>query len=90
MSQKKCVYCNKYIDSNLFILNYQCRKCKTIEDIEYFLSYAKLSNHFNISIEEIKDILTVDVGEHERYNEIMLELNKNNNYFILNLKIKKQ
>lgn len=81
MTERKCEYCKKYINTDFFILNYQCRKCKSIEEILNFLSYAKLSNHFNISIEEVKDILTsVDVENQNKYNKIMLELNKNNHY----------
>lgn len=83
MPERKCEYCKKYIDTEFFILNYQCRKCKTIEDIQNFLSYAKLSKHFNISIEYVKYILTtVDIDDDNlnKYNEFMLELKKNNFY----------
>ena len=77
---RKCAICKQIKDVSLFYTFYTCRKCKTIEDIEEFILLAKISNHLNISIEEVKNILTINIndsgrnefGEHNRFDELML------------------
>lgn len=89
--ERECAYCKKVKDAKLFYYRYTCKKCKTISDIKEFIINAKLSNHFNISIEEVKFILRIkdtglnllnhnSIGEHYRYNELMIEMNSGNYY----------
>ena len=80
MPERRCKDCKVYKDTSLFYKNYLCNRCKIIADIRDYLHYAKLANHFNTSIKEIHNILEIDmndpsrnlIGEHERYDEVML------------------
>jgi hypothetical protein len=89
MTLKKCNTCNIYKEKLYFNKNNLCKKCKIISDINEYLHFAKLANYFNINIEEIKNILTISdinpndpnrnaLGEHIRYDEVMLEWQRNN------------
>lgn len=79
MPDKRCTKCKVYKDKSLFYKNNLCNRCKIIDDVRHFLDYAKLANHFNTDIDEIKYILDTDIddpnkegGEHSKYDNVML------------------
>tara|TARA_B110000444_G_C18321167_1_gene358455 strand:+ start:119 stop:427 length:309 start_codon:yes stop_codon:yes gene_type:complete len=87
MLEKRCTTCNIIKNKNLFHKYSLCKKCAIINDVGQYLLFAKLANHFNKSIEEIDNILTIDdndpsrnaIGEHIYYDDVMLELVKYSN-----------
>jgi hypothetical protein len=80
MPERRCKVCKINKDLTLFHKDYLCNKCKIIRDVRIYLDNAKLANHFNTSIKEIKYILELDLndpnkegGEHSKYDDVMLE-----------------
>ena len=87
MIDKKCKECKMIKNKTFFFKFSLCNKCKIVSDINLHLLYAKLANHFNTSIKEIENILEIDmddpsrndIGEHQKYDDVMLELVKYSN-----------
>jgi len=80
---RKCDSCKIIKSKDLFHIYKYCKRCHIKDYIKNNLLYARVANHFNLSIEEINNIMSInmndptrnELGEHERYDEIM-------NYYI--------
>jgi len=78
--QRKCDKCKITKPKRLFYKYKFCNRCHIISFIHIHLQNARIANHLNISIDELNNILKIDfndtkkneIGEHERYDEVML------------------
>jgi hypothetical protein len=77
---KKCDTCKIIKPKNLFHICKYCKKCHIKDYIKNQLLNARIANHFNLSMDELNNIMTSnmndptrnEIGEHERYDEIMV------------------
>lgn len=77
---KKCDKCKILKPKNDFYRYKYCKKCHIKDYIKEHLINAKVANHLNLSIDELNNILKTDIydnkrniiGEHDRYDEVML------------------
>lgn len=77
---RKCDICKIIKYKSLFYRYKFCKKCHIKSYIKNHLLEARVANHFNLSIDELKNIMTINtnvptrngIGEHDRYDEIML------------------
>ena len=80
---RKCDTCKIIKPKILFHIYKYCKSCHIKDYIKNHLLNARVANHFNLSIDELNNIMSINVndpvrneiGEHERYDEIM-------NYYI--------
>jgi len=76
---RKCDRCKIIKPKRLFYRYKYCKRCHIKNYIKNHLLNAHVANHFNLSIDEFNNIMTIDmndptrngIGEHERYDEIM-------------------
>jgi len=76
---RKCDTCKIIKPKSLFYRYKWCKKCHIKSYIKNYLLEARTANHFNLSIDELENIMTTNmndptrniIGEHQRYNEIM-------------------
>lgn len=76
----KCNKCKITKPKSLFYKYKYCRKCHIKDYIKNHLLNARAANHFNLSMDEFNNIMTSnmndptrnELGEHERYDEIMI------------------
>jgi len=71
-----CNCCKMVKEKKLFHRYKYCNKCHIKDNIKNYLLTARIANHFNLSIEELKEIM--NNIDHERYDEIVL-------YYISNM-----
>jgi len=71
-----CNCCKMVKEKKLFHRYKYCNKCHIKDNIKNYLLTARIANHFNLSIEELKEIM--NNIDHERYDEIIL-------YYISNM-----
>ena len=77
---RKCNKCKITKPKKLFYRYKYCNRCHIKAYICIHLQNARIANHLNISIDELNNILKIDcndstrneIGEHERYDEVML------------------
>ena len=77
---RKCNTCKQYKPRNQFYRYRYCKRCHIISFISNHLLEARVANHLNLSIDELNNILNNnmndptrnELGEHERYDEVML------------------
>ena len=79
---RKCDKCKITKPKDLFYRYKYCKKCHIRDYIKNNLLEAYTANHFNLSIDELKNIMNTEInindptrneiGEHHRYDEIML------------------
>lgn len=87
---RKCDKCKITKAKKLFYRYKYCNRCHIKAYICIHLQNARIANHLNISIDELNNILKIDcndstrneIGEHERYDEVMLLMC--NSSFIIN------
>jgi hypothetical protein len=83
---RKCNSCKQYKQRNEFYRYRNCKKCHITSFIRNHLLEARVANHLNLSIDELNNILNNnmndptrnDLGEHERYEEVMLLMTGHN------------
>jgi hypothetical protein len=83
---RKCNTCKQYKPRNQFYRYRYCKRCHIISFIRNHLLEARVANHLNLSINELNNILTNnmndptrnEIGEHERYDEVMLLMTGHN------------
>jgi|APGre2960657373_1045057.scaffolds.fasta_scaffold07913_2 hypothetical protein len=83
---RKCDKCKESKSRSLFYKYQYCKRCHIKDYISYHLLIARVANRLNLSIDEINNILdnNIDnptrngIGEHERYNEVMLFMTGHN------------
>ena len=79
-SLRKCDRCKITKPISLFYKYKYCRRCHIKDNIKIHLLNARAANHFNLSMDEFNNIMTSNmndptrngIGEHERYDEIMI------------------
>jgi hypothetical protein len=77
---RKCDKCKITKPKKLFYKYKYCNRCHIKNYIRLHLQNARIANHLNISIDELNNILKIDfndsnkneIGEHQRYDEVML------------------
>ena len=77
---RKCDKCKIIKPKRQFFRYKYCKKCHIKSYINQHLLNAHIANHLNLSINEINDIMTSkkndplrnEIGEHERYDEIIM------------------
>jgi hypothetical protein len=77
---RKCDKCKITKPKKLFYKYKYCNRCHIRDYIRLHLQNARIANHLNISIDELNNILKIDfndpkrngIGEHKRYDEVML------------------
>jgi len=77
---KKCDKCKILKPKSMFYRYKCCKRCHIKDYIRYHLLNARTANRLNLSIDELNNILKCDmndpsrngIGEHERYDEVML------------------
>jgi len=77
---RKCDKCKIIKPKELFYKYKYCKRCHIKDYIKTHLLDARVANHFNLSMEELNNIMTSNmndptrngIGEHERYDEIMV------------------
>jgi hypothetical protein len=72
---RKCNKCKITKPKKLFYRYKYCNRCHIKAYICIHLQNARIANHLNISIDELNNILDTKrngIGEHERYDEVML------------------
>ena len=72
---RKCDKCKITKPKKLFYRYKYCNRCHIKDYIRNRLQNARIANHLNISIDELNNIIDPkrnEIGEHERYDEIML------------------
>ena len=77
---RKCDKCKITKPKKLFYRYKYCNRCHIKAYICIHLQNARIANHLNISIDELNNILKIDIndpkrnriGEHKRYDEVML------------------
>ena len=87
---RKCDKCKITKPKKLFYRYKYCNRCHIKAYICIHLQNARIANHLNISIDELNNILKIDcndsrrneIGEHERYDEVILLMC--NSSFIIN------
>jgi len=75
----KCNTCKIIKSKTLFYRYKYCKNCHIKSYIKNHLLEARVANHFNLSIDELNNIMTInmndftrnEIGEHEKYDEIM-------------------
>jgi hypothetical protein len=83
---RKCYTCKVYKSKSLFYKYRFCKRCHITSYITSHLLNARVANHLNLSIDELNNILNnIDndptrngLGEHERYDEVMLLMTGHN------------
>lgn len=83
---RKCDKCNESKPRSLFYKHQYCKRCHIKDYISRHILTARVANRLNLSIDEINNILENDsddparngIGEHERYNEVMLFMTGHN------------
>jgi hypothetical protein len=76
---RECDTCNITKPKSLFYRYKYCKRCHIKNYIKLHLSNARVANHLNISIDELNNIMNDDmndpdrndIGEHERYEEVI-------------------
>lgn len=76
---RKCDTCKIIKPKSLFYRYKYCKKCYYKDSIKKYLSEIRTAYQLNISIDELKNIMTNNIndptrnaiGEHDRYDEIM-------------------
>jgi len=77
---RKCNKCKITKPKELFYKYKYCNRCHIKDYIKNHLLDARAANHFNLSMDEFNNIMTSnmndptrnEIGEHERYDEIMV------------------
>lgn len=79
---RKCDKCKITKEKHLFYRYKYCKRCHIKDYIIEKLLKAYTANHFNLSIDELKNIMNTEInindpsrneiGEHRRYDEIMI------------------
>ena len=77
---RKCDKCKNLKAKSMFFKYKYCKRCHIKDYIDSHLLNAKIANRLNLSIDELRNILKCDmndpsrngIGEHERYDEVML------------------
>lgn len=77
---RKCNKCKNYKSKKMFYRYQYCKRCHIKDFINNNLLSARIANRLDISIDELNNILKENVndssrnyiGEHERYDEVML------------------
>jgi len=77
---RKCNKCKITKPKELFYKYRYCKRCHIKDYIKNHLLDARVANHFNLSMDELNNIMTSnmndptrnEIGEHERYDEIMV------------------
>lgn len=72
---RKCDKCKITKPKKLFYRYKYCNRCHIKDYIRNHLQNARIANHLNISIDELNNIIDPkrnEIGEHERYDEVML------------------
>ena len=77
---RKCDKCKITKPKSLFYKYRYCNRCHIKDYIKNQLLNARVANHFNLSIDELKNIMTSNIndptrngiGKHKRYDEIMV------------------
>jgi hypothetical protein len=85
-SIRKCDKCQESKPRSLFYKHKYCKRCHIKDYISYHILIARVANRLNLSIDEINNILENNsddqtrngVGEHERYDEVMLIMTGHN------------
>jgi hypothetical protein len=83
--QIKCNTCDIVKPQYHFYKCVNCKKCNINSYIHNNLIKARIANHLNLSITMLNDIITNDLndptrnelGEHKRYNEVILLMTNN-------------
>jgi hypothetical protein len=76
---RKCDSCKIIKPKGLFHIYKYCKRCHIKDYIKNHLLNARVANHFNLSLDEFNNIMSINMddstrnglGEHERYDEIM-------------------
>jgi hypothetical protein len=77
---RKCDRCKITKAKSLFYKYKYCKRCHIKNYINNHLCNARIANHLNLSIDELNNIMKIDtndptkndIGEHERYDELIL------------------
>ena len=77
---RKCDKCKITKPKSLFYKYKYCKRCHIKNYIKQHIQNARIANHFNLSMDEFNNIMTENmndptrngIGEHERYDEIMI------------------
>jgi hypothetical protein len=83
---RKCDKCKESKPRSLFYKNQCCKRCHIKSYISCHILTARVANRLNLSIDEINNILDINsedptrngIGEHERYDEVMLFMTGHN------------
>lgn len=76
---RKCDKCKILKPKSMFYRYKYCKRCHIKDYIRYHLLNARTANCLNLSIDELNNILKIDIndqtrndiGEHERYDEVI-------------------
>lgn len=76
----KCDKCKVSKPKSMFYRYKYCKKCHIKDYINYHILNGRVANRLNLSMDELNNILKNDntdptrneIGEHERYDEVML------------------
>jgi hypothetical protein len=87
---KKCDTCKIIKPKKLFHICKYCKRCHIKDYIKNQLLNARIANHFNLSIDELNNIMTSNMNnssrneivERERYDEIMVYYIRTQSYVI--------
>ena len=70
---RKCDKCKITKPKNLFYRYRYCKRCHIKNYINEHLCNARIANHLNLSIDELKNIMRTDIiEEHQRYDEVIM------------------
>ena len=77
---RKCDKCKVSKPKNMFYRYKYCKKCHIKDYMNYHILNGRVANRLNLSMDELNNILKNDmndptrneIGEHERYDEVML------------------
>lgn len=76
----KCDKCKVSKPKSMFYRYKYCKKCHIKDYMNYHILNGRVANRLNLSMDELNNILKNDntdptrneIGEHERYDEVML------------------
>lgn len=83
---RKCDKCKVSKPKSMFYRYKYCKKCHIKDYISYHILNGRVANRLNLSMDELNNILKNDntdptrneIGEHERYDEVMLLMTDQN------------
>lgn len=83
---RKCDTCKITKPKSLFYRYKYCKRCHIKDYLIQHICNARVANHLNLSIDELNNIIKIEIdindhardeiGEHNRYGEVMFYLNR--------------